>query len=62
MLVHHVVFLALVAGTTLLFASLAALNVRYAERTVRERSAWLATHIGVDDPGSCWRTTDSGRR
>ncbi|MDL0135593.1 M48 family metallopeptidase [Halobacterium sp. MBLA0001] len=51
MLVHHVVFLALVAGTTLLFASLAALNVRYAERTVRERNAWLATHIGVDDPG-----------
>ena len=49
-LVYHVVFLALVAGTTLFFAALAALNVQYAERAVRERSAWLADHIGVDDP------------
>ncbi len=50
MLVYHAVFLALVAGTTLFFASLAALNVQYAERAVRERSEWLADRIGVDDP------------
>lgn len=51
MLVYHAVFLALVAGATLLFAALAALNVQYAERAVRERSEWLADRIGVDDPG-----------
>ncbi|SEW06195.1 M48 family metallopeptidase [Halobacterium jilantaiense] len=50
MLVYHAVFLALVAGTTLFFAYLAALNVRHAERAVRERANWLADRIGVDDP------------
>jgi STE24 endopeptidase len=50
MLVYHAVFLALVAGTTLFFAYLAALNVRYAEGAVRERADWLADRIGVEDP------------
>ena len=50
MLVYHAAFLALVAGTTLFFAYLAALNVRYAEDAVRERADWLADRIGVDDP------------
>jgi STE24 endopeptidase len=51
MLVYHAVFLALVVGTTAFFAVLAALNVRYAERTVRERADWLADTVGVEDPG-----------
>ncbi|AHG03161.1 peptidase M48 [Halobacterium sp. DL1] len=50
MLVYHAVFLALVVGTTAFFAVLAALNVRYAERTVRERAEWLADTGGVEDP------------
>jgi len=50
MLVYHAVFLALVVGTTAFFAVLAALNVRYAERTVRERADWLADTVGVEDP------------
>jgi STE24 endopeptidase len=50
MLVFHAVFLALVAGTTLFFALLAALNVRYAADAIRERADWLADRIGVEDP------------
>ncbi|MFB6071909.1 MAG: M48 family metallopeptidase [Halobacterium sp.] len=50
MLAFHAAFLALVAGTTAFFAAVAALNVRHAERTVRERADWLADTVGVDDP------------
>jgi STE24 endopeptidase len=49
MLLQHAVFLALVVGTTAFFAALAALNVRHAESTVRERADWLADTIGVED-------------
>ncbi|WP_232700965.1 M48 family metallopeptidase [Halobacterium wangiae] len=50
MLVYHAIFLALVVGTTAFFAVLAALNVQYAERTVRERADWLAETVGVENP------------
>lgn len=50
MLQYHAVFLALVVGTTAFFAAIAALNVRYADRTVRERADWLGETIGVEDP------------
>jgi STE24 endopeptidase len=50
MLVYHAAFLLLVVGTTAFFAAIAALNVRHADRTVRERAEWLAETIGVEDP------------
>jgi STE24 endopeptidase len=50
MLLYHAVFLLLVVGTTAFFAAIAALNVRHADRTVRERAAWLTDTIGVEDP------------
>lgn len=50
MLVYHTAFLLLVVGTTAFFAAIAALNVRHADRTVRERTEWLADTIEVEDP------------
>ena len=50
MLLYHAVFLLLVVGTTGFFVALAVLDVRHAERTVRERADWLAETLGVDDP------------
>jgi STE24 endopeptidase len=50
MLASHAAFLLLVAGSTLFFAGLAALNVRHADETVRERTDWLAETVGVEDP------------
>jgi STE24 endopeptidase len=50
MLLYHAVFLLLVGGTTAFFAAVAALNVRHADRTVRERAAWLSDTVGVEDP------------
>ncbi|WP_353635208.1 M48 family metallopeptidase [Halobacterium sp. NMX12-1] len=50
MLAYHAAFLLLVAGSTGFFVALAALNVRHADRTVRERTEWLADTVGLDDP------------
>lgn len=50
MLLYHAVFLLLVVGTTGFFVALATLDVRHAERTVRDRADWLEETLGVDDP------------
>ncbi|MFB6270345.1 MAG: M48 family metallopeptidase [Halobacterium sp.] len=50
MLAYHAAFLLLVAGSTAFFVALAALNVRHADETVRDRTEWLADTVGVDDP------------
>jgi len=50
MLLYHAVFLLLVVGTTGFFTALAVLDVRHAERTVRERADWLADTLDIQDP------------
>lgn len=50
MLVHHVVLVGLLVVTQLLFTGLAVLNLRYSERTITERAAWLKDELGLDDP------------
>lgn len=45
----HLVFLLLLLGTQALFTGLAAINVRYARETVRERAEWLADTLGIGD-------------
>jgi STE24 endopeptidase len=50
MLAFHAVFLLLVAGSTAFFAGLAVLNVRHADRTVRERTDWLRETLDLADP------------
>ncbi|APE95939.1 M48 family metallopeptidase [Halodesulfurarchaeum formicicum] len=50
MLAYHAVFLLLVVGSTGVVAGLAALNVRHADRRIRERSAWVTATLSVDDP------------
>lgn len=49
MIAQHVLFLALLAGTTAFFTVLAVLNVRYSERTVLERREWVTDRLAVDD-------------
>ncbi|MFB6110286.1 MAG: M48 family metallopeptidase [Halodesulfurarchaeum sp.] len=51
MLVYHAVFLTLVAGSTAFFAGLGVLNVRHADRTVRDRAEWLHETLDLDEPG-----------
>jgi STE24 endopeptidase len=50
MLLYHAAFLLLLVGTTGFFLALAVANVRYADRTVRDRADWLADTLGIEDP------------
>ncbi|MGM0604739.1 MAG: M48 family metallopeptidase [Halobacteriota archaeon] len=49
MLELHALFVLLLIGTQAFFTAIAAKNVTYADRTVRDRSAWLAETLGVDE-------------
>jgi len=50
MLVYHTLFITLLVGTTGFFTALAALNVRYAERTVAVEGDLVTDRLGIDDP------------
>ena len=49
MLALHIAFLALLVGTEAFFTWLAALNVRYGARAVREETDWFDERLDVDD-------------
>jgi len=49
MLELHAVFLTVVVGTELSFATLSLLNVRHGAATVAERTEWVTERLGVDD-------------
>ncbi|PSP70869.1 peptidase M48 [Halobacteriales archaeon QH_8_67_27] len=49
MLASHIAFLALLVGTEAFFTWLAALNVRYGARAVREETDWFDERLDVDD-------------
>ncbi|MFW6437028.1 MAG: M48 family metallopeptidase [Halococcoides sp.] len=49
MLAAHLAFVALLVGTEAVFTTLAALNLRHAERTVAAEREWLRDRLGIDD-------------
>lgn len=50
MVAEHVVFVVLLVGTQGFFTGLAALNLRYGERTVDAEREWVREKLGVEDP------------